>query len=171
MLESGLSPDDITVMYKLSRKTLSKSEMETLFEWGYIDTKTIREELRHQGYSEDYTDVLGNLIVRKRAQDIKKDIAKSAINLYEQAEIGKNELQQYLSVVGYSTEEITLETARADLEKERKASLTDADIARTVEKEIWPWSKARDMLVRRGYSRETAEIFLKLRVKKERWFK
>lgn len=170
MLSLGWDPNEAFKLLIVRQKTLSKAELRDLYEQGIIGRDEIELELKAIGYSPALIQTLTSSIQNAKTINLKEDIVKAAIDLYEVGELLERELREYLESAGWKPTDIKLQIHASDLTRDKKGKLTNADLANAVEKNLMAWAEGRGKLQRRGFDKSEAEIYLKLRIPEDKWF-
>lgn len=166
----GYDFEERDLLFKLAKRELSETKMRDLYRRGMITLPEVEQEYRSMGYSESYAKALRILFRTDRYFDIWDDIVKEATSLYETGGMTEGDLRGYLEKANWEPEDINLQIVSSNITKSRRSQLSDSDFARLVRQKVLTWLQAREKLQQRGYSRDDADMYLKVRIPREEWF-
>ena len=165
----GWTDDRIEQLYAIGKKDPGEATLKKLYNLGIIDDAEVRREIRARGYSDSWSDLMAHLVTSDRELDQRDDVVKESEDLYVLGVLTESSMRDVYSKSGWKTRETDLAIVKLETEKTRRSQLSNTDLANAVEKDLMAWSESRGKLMARGYDRRDADIFMKLRIPKEKW--
>jgi hypothetical protein len=165
----GWTDDRIQILYQLAKKDPSEANLKKLYNLGILTEEEVKREVKARGYSDAWTNLLTQLITRDREVDQRDKLLSELENLFVNGVVDESIIRDGYSRAGWKEREIELAIQKLEAEKTRRSQLSNTDIANAVEKDLMAWSEGREILMRRGFSRKDAEIFMKLRIPEGKW--
>jgi len=159
--EHGFNYERVTERLALAERQMTLSDLKTYARYYKIEPEAIVARLKRMGYPDDLAITLKNIILDERLNDLKDDLAKQAIRLYEQDAITDAELRTYLTATRWTPEEIDLQREVSSLKKIPVRRLSLSRILKAWKQGILVREQAYDRIVKLGYTPEDAEVILR----------
>ena len=169
MKESGFSPENSTMIYELSRKELSRSELQRLYDLGLIKDDELLEELRSAGYPDNIAKTLEYLMTSDRLLDLKGKIATEVLELYSEKKLTDTELSRYYAEFGYKEKEIEYVKLLGQLRTDTKPKLTLSEQTSLFRTKIIGYADILEALTSQGYSTGEAIRYVLAHVPQDEW--
>jgi len=159
--EHGFNYERVTERLALAERQMTLSDLKTYARYYKIEPEAIVARLKRMGYPDDLAITLKNIILDERLNDLKDDLAKQAIRLYEQDASTDAELRTYLTATRWTPEEIDLQREVSSLKKIPVRRLSLSRILKAWKQGILVREQAYDRIVKLGYTPEDAEVILR----------
>jgi hypothetical protein len=169
--EEGWPNEWIDIILKQEREKIPKSDLDDLYEWGYMDAGDVAKALETVGYSKDISKEIATIMVNKRKRKLIGDVANVAEDLYIRDRLPESTLRGYYSQAGYNVQEQDIMLSRLALEREKMKArppdargLTPANVGRLYELGEISQSDALKRLTALNFPAAEADLFLRLYV-------
>lgn len=155
-----------TQLLNLHQKQITPAEAGKLFQGGLIDDGTLERIVRHQGYGDERTALLTQLIREERVSKLLDELAQTARRLWRDGHLNDTETRALLEQAHWTSAEIDLALAHEELTLREDKALTTGQLVEAYELQAIPAQDLRDRLHRRRFTDEDIDILLALKTKR-----
>lgn len=163
---SGYDYGNATLLLNVHQKQISPAEAAKMRQTGLIDDAALERIVRHQGYGDERTSLLAQLLREERSTKILDEMAATARRLWHDGKITEQETRALLESAHWTAAEIDLALAHEELALREDKALSVAQLVEAFELQILPAAELRDRLRHRRFTDEDIDVLLALKTKR-----
>ena len=166
MEQQGWREEDIPILYNLTEKPYSSSELKNSYLNGWIDEKTAIMELQRSGYSSFRAKGILNYWRYEHLRSLQEKVYNEYVDLYINYKVNRSDLEVLAKQLYPDPTARELVLNLADMKKAKARVLSYYQIREAMRKGVMGVATAKKRLLNIGYSDEDANILIRTWSKK-----